>query len=1049
MKARRAVTQKHFVLFILLAACCSIFLRYLVVPDYKLHSAEYTLGAGVDSMAFNLPRECAYTLKLTVPAANIADVINRFTGLINGDVLDIRDVSKVGGGVRLTVFLAARDVRMTRNVLTVSPWNESIKMTIANNKKIYVRWGKIYIGDFYLFSDKNDNTTGYPLYRSLFVGVLVSLAWILSSVCITIIFWCDPGRVCFMLFNVVWSLFAVIAFQRIALSQYGYPFMIGAKFAVVSTGIVYALSQIAVIFVFGRGRLLLVMRMARRTLSVYERRYQLSRSLVWLFVMVYIGVFFSLQVIRHYGFFPSMDLNCVVQLVYNALDGRIWETQYGDGSVGTYLRYHFQPIDILFVPLYYLARSSLVFYFVQTAVIAAGAVPVYYIASEVLRSKGFGVLFSLLYLLYPSVHNCTMYGFHFEELTIGAALFAFYALMTRKRFLFVLLCFLMLLIKENIAALVCMLGVYAFFKGERLIGACVAFLAAAWFCLCVFVVIPYYTPAGQITYSHSFFSNLVGTGDAVIKNMFINATVLVRSLFSDPFKATFLFHLFAPFVFLPLLAPDVLLVALPIFAQLLLSGYVRFYDITIFYQSAIVPCLVVAAIVGFRRFLSAKDFLCKKCLKGGYAIPHAIFGALMLFSMIAFGVKNLMPQHAPGYFTAGVYRISPRDVFIKKYLDRIPAESSAAVPMMQYEYLSGRRLQYANSPLNVKRHMPDIVLVNTYICWPSYGEYRHNAETVTFLEQSEEYVPVVKAHGFNVFEKRDAQYKTGVSVHDFNSIRRKDPQEPGACIYEGPVELTQDGEYDVSIYVSDDVIVKTTEDRGYDSFEYLPGFKDVAEIAQSFTPPAGAINSIWVYVRRLGSPALSLSLREDVGGKPADTDILTVCRKKGAGMQCKYGWLSFDLGLIKLDQSRKYWLVLSADGDGYASRYDIAAFNKDMKGAGYADKVLYRYYDTYGEWKNPYPRSGKTDDDEGNNIDGIVFRMVKAHPGIERLDIRIDGQPVSPRVASVEHVPGSNDRVFCFRGVHLTKGVHQAAISAGDDFQLETLEIMKKKRADQ
>lgn len=1036
---------KYIFLFTLYASIFAAALHYMVLPSSKICEKEYALGAGRTSLSFEIMPEYSYMCKISVPANSAAEVICNFNAAINGDTVQLHSVDRVEGGLKLCAFVDRSALRRTYNSLVISPWQKTVKVAFSNCKKIYLRAGYLYVGDFYMFFNKYDEPTGYPVRVSLLYGAVIAFVWVCITALLSKIFWCDAQRVCRLHYSICAGLLILLSAQRYALHWFGYPFMAGGKCSFVLMTIICVLTQVVTICSCGFERFVLIVRKTQNSIAVWEERYGLSKALVWLMIVIYAGVFFSLQVIRHRGFFPSMDLNGIIQLVYNAMQGRIWETQVSGCELGTYLRYHLQPIDLFFVPLYYIIRSNLVFYFVQTAVIAAGAVPVYYIASEILRSRGFGLLFALLYLLYPSVHNCTMYGFHFEELTIGIIPFAFYALMKQRRALFLVLCVLMMMIKENIAALVCMFGVYAFFRGERLVGACVAIVSAVWFFLCIFVIIPYYTPAGEMTYSHSFFSNLGVTGDAVVKNILVNAAGLISSVFADPFKSTFLFHLFAPLAFLPFLAPDVLMIALPVFAQLLLSPYVRFHSITIFYQSAIVPCLIIASIVGFRRLLAIKDWILRISLMKRYAVPNAIFGGIVLVSMITFAIKNITPQHAPGYFIKGVYSISSRDIFIKRYLDRVPAEVSAAVPLMFYEYLSGRRLAFNNTPEQIKRFMPDIVFVNAYICWPAYGEYRYNNETLRFLRESPDYVPVLKVYGFNIYEKRQAPCTTGMCVYDWLQFQKNEVDGKGPISYAGAIEIPADGVYSLKVNLDSEVVQQTTEANGYDSFECLPGFRNVDRIAQSFTPPDSLISSVWVYVRRVGTPRLSLLLCEDAEGKPSERIMCKVSGVKGYGILFKYGWLRFDVGSARLDPAKKYWLVLSADGDGYTSRYEIAAFSKGMKGGKYGERVLYAYADAPDEWREPYVRSPGVEDEQGNYVDGIVFRTVKKGVIPDVIYVKIDGKIVPPGTGSVGRSSGGACKVVDLGKVPLTKGRHQLSISSPYDFQLDYVELLMER----
>jgi len=1053
LPARRAVwnvmkkTRIRFsLLFLFLAVFLSLALRYLVVPADKLYEKEFRIPPRQSSLVFDVPYRCACVIKIVVPAEKISEVINSFEAFINGDVVRLTDVCKQDGSGKLSFLLNAQEIRLTGNELTVSPSDKMVKVSVSNNKKIYARYGSFYIGDFHLFFDSHDDPTGYDLPRALCWGVMAALVWILVTAFIVKTFWCDPRGTCIMQFVVLAGLFVLVAAQRIALYRFGYPFLIGGKCALMCGLSLFCALQAGTIFLFGYARFVQLLRALRKTLQEYDARYRLSIKLVWCFAVVYVGVFFSLQTVRHLGFFPSMDLNGIVQLVYNAMQGRIWETQYGDFQVGTYLRFHLQPVDLLFVPLYFLVRSNLVFYFVQTVVIAVGALPVYLIASEKLRSNWLGVLFSLLYLLYPSVQNCTMYGFHFEELTIGVFLFAFYALERHKQVLFVLLCLLMMFIKENIAALVCICGVYAFFRGARIAGIAVALLAAAWFYTCIFVIIPHYTPPGAMTYSHSFFSGLGTNAGEVAKTVCMNVFVYARSLYADQFKWNFLLHLFAPLAFLPILAPDILIIASPIFAQLLLSNYVRFHDITTSYQSSVLPCMIIAAIFGFRRLLALKD-----CLLRVLHIPTSpahsfVLGGVVLLCASTYCVKNIIPPSTPPYFVSGVYSISPRDVFIKKYLDRISPESSVAVPMVLNEYLAGRRYVCSLNPETIRKFVPDIVVVNSHVCWPAYAEYKYNQQLLKDLADSERYQPCLEAKGYHIFERKDAPYKTGIAVYDHLGFERIVSKQPDGYGYRRGIPINADGLYDMRVQIGSVLIKQTTEQGGYDSFECLPGFKDLEFIAQRFMPPSGRVDAVDIYARRIGNPLLWLSIREDRNGKPADRDIIRISARKAGGVLFKYDWLRFNTGPLELDPQRPYWLILSAVGDGHKNRYDIASFSEGIKGDAYAGKVFYQYGNDPGEWHAPYVRNHQHEDEEGNDIAGIMYRVITRIPVNEKISIAIDGRAIAPKVSSIKKSPHDGTFAYECEGVLLVKGLREVSVSSRDDFQLESVEFVRNEK---
>jgi len=1041
------ITKKNVVLAYVAYAVifCAAF-RYLVAPAGSLHSVDVDLAPGQTSLTLDLPSAYLYMLKVTVPAGKISEVIEKGGVFFNGELISLCDVNRIDGGTRLNAVVRPDALKPSGNILTLPSYDRSVHVSVSNYKKIYARYENMYFGDAFLLYGGGGRPAGFDPLFSLTIGFLLSFIWVFTAHALAAGFWCDHAKAyrANLLLAAFLSLLAIA--QQVALRIFGYHVVTNVGTYAVVLLVLFSLLAVVEMFVLGRERARHIGAVIVRRAAYYDDRYAIGGMAVWAMIIAYIGLFSWLQYVRHRAFFPSMDLNSIVQLTHNAMQGRVWEMQDGAHQLVSYLCFHLQPVYLLFVPLYALFRSNLIFYFVQTAVIAFGALPAYWISAKALRNRGYGVLFAMVYLLYPSIHNCTMYGFHFEELSIGIGMFAFWALYERKRVMFVAMCLLLMSLKENIAAVAFMLGVFALIRREWITGIFVAAVSAAWFYLCLFVIIPHYSSPGQMTYSQSFFSSLGGSENEIVRNVFVNAKDIAAGIAANQAKMHFLWCLFAPLFFLPALAPDILMIAAPIFGQLLLSHYARFHDITIFYQSSLLPFMFIAAVFGFARLCVVIDWLSFRIARTTYRFPGLLIGAAVLASVVGFAVRNIMPANVPWYFVGGVYSISHRDDFIRTYLDRIPAESSAAVPLMHYEYLSGRRYVYNLSVKNIDTFKPDIVFINAYICWPMYGEYRYNQEIVDYLTQLPDYRLILNAEGYFIFERKDAMFPAGMIVRDFHHFGKTGDVIGGECSYAGYVDSVADGMYDLSLKVSPEVIVLTTDERGYDSFEYLPGFKDVDCIAQSFTAPDGQVSAVDIYARRVGTPALSLVIREDVNGKPSDKDIVSVRGKAAAGTLFKFDWRRFDVSSVRLEPNKKYWLLLKGEGDGSRNRYDIAAFSRKLKGEGYADRALYRYAGNPGEWREPYPRNPQVEDEQGHPVDGIMFRLISTVPENEHIELKIDGKPAFAKMITMKKGARDNTSTFLYQGISLSAGDHEIVASGPAPFQLEYIEVLKHGR---
>jgi uncharacterized membrane protein len=139
---------------------------------------------------------------------------------------------------------------------------------------------------------------------------------------------------------------------------------------------------------------------------------------------------------------------------------------------------------VFLVPLYWVFPAAGTMFFAQSAMIGAGALPIYLYARKRLSSDWYGVVMAAVYLLHPAVSWTNMENFHpdaFLGVLIG---FAIYGALERKWRLYAVFVFLSLLVKEDVSLVVVPLGIWVAIKRDRRIGlltivGSVAFMAVA------------------------------------------------------------------------------------------------------------------------------------------------------------------------------------------------------------------------------------------------------------------------------------------------------------------------------------------------------------------------------------------------------------------------------------------------------------------------------------------------------------------------------------------------------------------------------------------
>ena len=312
---------------------------------------------------------------------------------------------------------------------------------------------------------------------------------------------------------------------------------------------------------------------------------------------------------RHAMFRSSaLDLGYMAQAAWNTLHGRIMAfTTYQNAPIDLplsqfsrtdhLLGYH---VELLLIPisLLLLIRSDpttlLVF---QALVVGLGALPAFWLARRRLGSDFAGLVFACVYLLAPALNGAVLSDFHPVALTASLLLFAFYFLETGKRGAFLVAIVLALAAKEEIAALVFMLGLYLFFwRRERRLGVITAALGLAWFLVATRLILPHFsglTRSPFIERMTVFGPGLRGTLKAVLAQ----PTLVARWLWQPEIRA-YLGGLLATGGFISLFSPLVLLLTAPVLALNVFSQWSWTYSEGAHYSASLVPFIIVSAIYG-------------------------------------------------------------------------------------------------------------------------------------------------------------------------------------------------------------------------------------------------------------------------------------------------------------------------------------------------------------------------------------------------------------------------------------------------------------------
>ena len=293
------------------------------------------------------------------------------------------------------------------------------------------------------------------------------------------------------------------------------------------------------------------------------------------------------------------DLGNMVQAVWSTTDGRPLEYTHSGGEQMLRLGAHADPFLTLLAPLWMVWPSPLALALAQVVVVAAGALPVFWLGRRRLGSERAAGLLALGYLAYPWIATSAAGAIHPVTFAITFLLFAVWCLDTDRLALFAVFAALTMSTGELMGVPIIGLGLwFAFARGRRRAGAVTAAAGALWTCLAIFVIVP--ASAGEDSMYFGFYDEVGGSPQGVVK-MLVTDPLTVLGALVEAHDIVYVLWLGVPLLGLFLLSPALAAVAIP---QLLANGLSDFRSMTdprYHSVAAIVPFLFAATVFGLAR----------------------------------------------------------------------------------------------------------------------------------------------------------------------------------------------------------------------------------------------------------------------------------------------------------------------------------------------------------------------------------------------------------------------------------------------------------------
>ena len=334
-------------------------------------------------------------------------------------------------------------------------------------------------------------------------------------------------------------------------------------------------------------------------MALHVSKRSLPLLLLGLAVVAY-AVGFSYLTLTRYAAFEAraLDMGNLHQTVWNTAQGDFFQMTNQPGTVNR-LSLHVEPILLPIAALYWLHDGPETLLILQALIVALGALPLFALAKFKLHNEWLALLFALAFLLNPSIQGANWLEFHPVTLAPTFLMAAFYCLVAGRTGWYIGFAVLAASCKEEMGLLLFLIGLYALLVLRRSrTGLLTMILALSW-SLGAVLVIQQIFAEGNIHWGR--YDYLGATPLQKVTALFTQPD-LVWTQLQRAGALRYLRELLLPVGFTALLAPEILLLALPSLAINLLADFPPMHQVyELIYVAPVVPFVLLASVMGVAR----------------------------------------------------------------------------------------------------------------------------------------------------------------------------------------------------------------------------------------------------------------------------------------------------------------------------------------------------------------------------------------------------------------------------------------------------------------
>jgi uncharacterized membrane protein len=420
---------------------------------------------------------------------------------------------------------------------------------------------------------------------------------------------------------------------------------------------------------------------AYKKLSTFHPPYWLLIAII-----VYTAFFVAYSLQKHAAFQTAgFDLGNWDQIMWGTLHGRpFWITQYARTTTNS-LGGHVEFILLLLFPLYGIYAGPETLLIFQPLLVSLGALPVYWLAEERLRSQVAGLVFAAVYLLYPALESAVAFDFHGLTVAVPFLTYALWAMYTGRYRLFGVMAILAMSCKEDIPLLALMMGLYILVVQRKpRVGLATVGGSAIWFVVANYVIVPAFTFNADNIHLYRY-SELGSSMSQVILNIVTNPWRAIQIATAGD-KLFYWIRFTMPVAFTALLDPLTLVLAVPLLFINTLGHHPPAYQLDLYHSSGPLAAYVTfASINGLARLIEFAE------PKFKHVSPGFLRGALLTMVLLVTLAYQVQFGHTPigRYFNWPA--VTEHHAKAEKVLAQIPPQAAVAAQNDLVPRLSRRR----------------------------------------------------------------------------------------------------------------------------------------------------------------------------------------------------------------------------------------------------------------------------------------------------------------------------------------------------------------------